>query len=184
MTTSQAGNSKAIEIRTDIMKKSPVIFSHGKESGPWGSKIRRLADEAKILGHDVFSIDYRHTMDPDERVKVLSDHILSLALEPILVGSSMGGYVSLVNSSNHNIKKAFLLAPALYMPDYRVQTYSTKCPVTIVHGWQDDVIPIENSICFAQKERCTLHLVDGDHRLNTSLDLIIPLFKAFLNHDE
>jgi hypothetical protein len=35
-----------------------VIFSNGKESGPWGTKIRTLADIAKAHGHEVDSIDY------------------------------------------------------------------------------------------------------------------------------
>ncbi|MFT6901716.1 MAG: hypothetical protein ACJAXS_001915 [Colwellia sp.] len=35
-----------------------VIFSHGKESGPWGSKITKLANVAKELGFGVDSIDY------------------------------------------------------------------------------------------------------------------------------
>ena len=41
------------------MKKLLVIFSHGKESGPWGSKIRALADVAERLGAQVMSVDYR-----------------------------------------------------------------------------------------------------------------------------
>ena len=39
----------------NIMK---VYFSHGKESGPWGSKIKRLANIAKEHGCSVDSIDY------------------------------------------------------------------------------------------------------------------------------
>ena len=48
-----------------------VIFSHGKESGPWGSKIKRLADVAKAHGLGVESIDYSDTFDPDLRVERL-----------------------------------------------------------------------------------------------------------------
>ena len=35
-----------------------VVFSHGKETGPWGTKIRRLADVAQAAGWQVLSIDY------------------------------------------------------------------------------------------------------------------------------
>jgi hypothetical protein len=38
------------------------------------------------------------------------------------------------------------------------------CPTAIVHGWRDDVIPVENSIGSPQQE-ATLHLVDSDHGL-------------------
>ena len=35
-----------------------IYFAHGKESGPWGSKIKRLAGIAEDLGCAVESIDY------------------------------------------------------------------------------------------------------------------------------
>jgi len=36
-----------------------VIFSHGKESGPWGSKITTMSKVAEQLGFRVESIDYQ-----------------------------------------------------------------------------------------------------------------------------
>ena len=56
----------AVEIGT-------VCFSHGQESGPWGSKIKRLAKVAERCGFAVESIDYRGIGDPDERVAKLLD---------------------------------------------------------------------------------------------------------------
>ena len=41
-----------------------VIFSHGQESGPWGTKIRAMADLAKSMGCAVQSIDYQGIADP------------------------------------------------------------------------------------------------------------------------
>ena len=35
-----------------------VIFSHGKETGPWGTKIKHLASVAQVAGWQVLSIDY------------------------------------------------------------------------------------------------------------------------------
>jgi hypothetical protein len=49
-----------------------VYFSHGKESGPWGSKIKRLANIAKELGYSVDSIDYSDILDPDLRVELFN----------------------------------------------------------------------------------------------------------------
>ena len=72
-----------------------VYFAHGKESGPWGSKIRHLASIAEANGYEVVSPDYSALPDPEARVK----HLLELlSQEPetsniVLVGSSMGGYV-------------------------------------------------------------------------------------------
>lgn len=53
-----------------------VIFSHGKESGPWGTKIKLLAEIAKLQGFDVDSIDYSGIDDPEQRVQKLR-HIIN-----------------------------------------------------------------------------------------------------------
>lgn len=160
-----------------------VIFSHGKESGPNGSKIRRLAHIARDHGCDTQSIDYTDTMDPDQRVERLLQVIQSDDANGLmLVGSSMGGYVSLVASRSVAVKGMFLLAPALYMPGYREQSYETLCPrIEIVHGWSDEVIPYQHSIRFSHDANCSLHLISGDHRLMTVLDQVDTLFQRFLH---
>lgn len=158
-----------------------VIFSHGKESGPWGSKIKTLAELAKSKGYDVDSIDYSDTFDPDERAERLVE-IVKIQKDIILVGSSMGGYASLVASEKLEITAMFLLAPALYIEGYKQQNYKTKCPhIEIVHGWADDIIPVQHSIDFAQESDCTLHIISGDHRLNSSIKEVTKLFDSFLS---
>lgn len=160
-----------------------VYFSHGKESGPWGSKIKRLADIAKEHGYSVDSIDYSDTFDPDLRVDRLLNVLKNAEEDFLLVGSSMGGYVSLVASEQVHVKGVFLLAPALFINGYKQQTYNpkTNTAIEIVHGWSDDVIPVENSIRFAKNRDCSLHLISGDHRLNSSLVVVEKLFSQFLN---
>ena len=87
-----------------------VIFSHGKESGPWGSKIRRLADAAATLGFEVESLDYTGSEDPDERVAILEKRLADETAPVILAGSSMGGYVSAVVAGRRPVSGLFLLA--------------------------------------------------------------------------
>ena len=159
-----------------------VYFSHGKESGPWGSKIPRLASIASLHGCTVDSIDYTDLMDPDQRVERLRDLLNNEEESFILVGSSMGGYVSLVAADDVKAHAVFLLAPALYIPGYQQQRYDPATRhVEIVHGWSDDVIPPEYSIRFAKEAGCTLHLVDGDHRLKGAIGVVEDLFGGFLN---
>jgi len=158
-----------------------VYFSHGKESGPWGSKIKRLANIAKAHGYSVDSIDYSDTLDPDLRVDRLIKVLKNAKEECVLVGSSMGGYVSLVASEQVHVKGMFLLAPALFMNGYKKQTYNHQTSLEIVHGWSDDIIPPENSIKFAKSSDCSLHLISGDHRLNSSIEVVEKLFSQFLN---
>ena len=159
-----------------------VIFSHGKESGPWGFKIKRLSRIAQKLGYHIESIDYTDTMDPDQRVERLRAFLKDEKDSYVLVGSSMGGYVSLVVSESVDAKAVFLMAPALYIPGYKNQQHRSKSPhIEIVHGWSDDIIPVENSIQYAKEADCTLHVISGDHPLNGSIDVVDGLFEAFLN---
>lgn len=132
-------------------------------------------------GFEVDSIDYTDTMDPDVRVDRLVNVLKHEQQDIILVGSSMGGYVSLVASAQVAVKGVFLLAPALYISGYKVQEYPCNTVVEIVHGWSDDVIPPENSIKYAQHTESSLHLINGDHRLNSSMEEVTQLFNVFLN---
>ncbi|OFC69618.1 YqiA/YcfP family alpha/beta fold hydrolase [Alteromonas confluentis] len=156
-----------------------IIFSHGKESGPWGSKIRRLAAEAESAGHTVESLDYTDTLDPDQRVEQLLSHCENSAAPDLLVGSSMGGYVSLVAAEKLQPRGLFLMAPALFMPGYSRQSYLFSGNTSIVHGWNDEVIPFDNSVSFARSKLAALHLVNSDHGLASALDDVAALFAAY-----
>ena len=162
--------------------KSTVIFSHGKESGPEGRKINMMRSVAEKLGYKTISVDYRDIVDVSSRVSLLESIVKKQGKrEIILVGSSMGGYVSTVYANSMNINGLFLLAPALYMKDYPVQEYNPLASkIEIVHGWSDSVIPFDNSIRFAKQHNYTLHILDDDHRLGSSLPKLAKLFKAFL----
>ena len=48
-----------------------VVFSHGRESGPWGSKITAMAAMVRTHGWAAESVDYRGLDDPSERVRKL-----------------------------------------------------------------------------------------------------------------
>ena len=174
------------------MKNLLVVFSHGKESGPLGSKIRALMRVAEQQGADTLSVDYSKHADgaaidrdmPGEanrRVTQLLSTVLPPHRQLVLVGSSMGGYVSTVASSVLKPAGLFLLAPAFYLPGYACQDPVPDATSTlVVHGWGDEVVSPDNSIRFARKHRCVLHLLKGDHRLDAALPAIEPLFSLFL----
>jgi len=71
-----------------------VVFSHGKESGPWGSKITAMAAVVRDLDMGVESVDYRGIDDPARRVEKLITVCRDLPGPIVLVGSSMGGHVA------------------------------------------------------------------------------------------
>lgn len=158
-----------------------VVFSHGKESGPWGSKITAMAEVVRELGAEAASIDYQGIDDPRIRVDRLIDAGRSAAGPLVLVGSSLGGHVSAAAARSLGARALFLLAPAFYMPGFEVYTpRDPGCPVSIVHGWRDDVVPVENSIRWAREHLAALHLLDSDHRLQDRIPEIRDLLRAFL----
>ena len=158
-----------------------VIFSHGKESGPWGSKIAAMAEVARSEGFAADSVDYRGVEDPKDRVTRLLSFCRDLRGDLVLVGSSLGGHVATSASALLRARGLFLLAPAFYMPGYEEQTpRPANCPLTIVHGWQDQVVPVENSIRYAREYGATLHIIEADHRMQDQVPLINYLFEYFL----
>ena len=158
-----------------------VVFSHGQESGPWGTKIKAMAAMVEELGCSARSVDYQGMAEPGDRVAKLIAECESIEDTIILVGSSMGGHVATAAAKRVAAAGLFVLAPAFYMPGYEELTPPPPdTPVCIVHGWHDDVVPVDNSIRFARDSRATLHLVDGDHRLTANITEINAYLKRFV----
>jgi predicted esterase len=163
------------------MTRTTVCFSHGKESGPWGTKISAMAEVAGQMEFKLESLDYRGLDDPAARVDRLVEFCRGLRSPPVLVGSSMGGHVAASASARIRVKGLFLIAPAFYMPGYEALTPQPDCPsISIVHGWRDEVVPVENSIRWAREHGAELHLIPGDHRLTAQLDCVVRLFELYL----
>jgi len=158
-----------------------VIFSHGQESGPWGTKITRMAEAVRALGCRADSIDYQGIADPGERVGKLVEACRDLDGPLVLVGSSMGGHVATAAAAELEASGVFVLAPAYFMPGFENLTPPPpEVPIAIVHGWRDDVVPVENAIRFASGARAALHVLDGDHRLTEKIDEIVELLEQFV----
>ena len=156
-----------------------VCFAHGKESGPWGIKITRLAEVARARRFEVMSPDYSGTQNPHERVQQL------LALAPraaslVLVGSSMGGYVSAMACAALKPAALFLMAPALYFPGWEEEPQGMPGRTGVVHGWDDDIVPVQRAQRFAELHRAELHLLHSGHTLNDQLPLLCRLFDRML----
>jgi pimeloyl-ACP methyl ester carboxylesterase len=158
-----------------------VVFSHGKESGPWGSKITAMAEVVKELGVAVVSVDYRGMDDPTERVQKLIETGLGIEKPMVLVGSSMGGHVSAAAVNHVAARGLFLLAPAFYMPGFEQYTpRHVTVPTAIVHGWHDEVVPVDNSVRWAREHSAALHVLNSDHRLEDQIAAVCNLLRSFL----
>ena len=162
-----------------------VCFSHGKDSGPWGTKISAMAGVARDRGHTAESVDYRGISDPAERVAMLVAHCRSRPGPIVLVGSSMGGHVAAAASSQLEVAGLFLLAPAFYMPGYeRLTPRPGTGRIVVIHGWADDVVLVANGIRWAREYRADLHVYPAGHRLTERLFEINRLLDGFLAHIE
>jgi len=120
-----------------------AIFAHGKESGPWGSKIKALASIAEGMGGEVISINYREHpkgIQHDQNAPGEADRRVGqlLSMNPpehrqlVLVGSSMGVYVATVASAHLKVDGLFLLAPAFYLGGYANQDPTSRSKKTMI----------------------------------------------------
>lgn len=158
-----------------------VVFAHGMESAPWGTKITALGDVARQMGFTAESPDFRHTQDFDERVQ----HLLTLNPECtgklVLAGSSMGGYVAAQACAQLKPAGLFLMAPALYFDGYTAEPQDCPVLTTVVHGWRDDIVPTERALRFAQPRNADLHLLDDGHTLSERIPVLERLFAELLD---
>jgi pimeloyl-ACP methyl ester carboxylesterase len=161
--------------------KKLLIYSHGKDSSPWGEKTSAFADVAQSQGYQVESPDYRGQPDPDQRVSLLLATNWREFEQVVLVGSSMGAYVSAVAAETIKPAGLFLLAPAFYLPGYHRTVFSVPTDRTrVYHGWRDDIVPPENAWRFCREYRIRLTLLDTDHRLMSELPFLTQEFERFL----
>lgn len=162
--------------------KNIVCFLHGKKTGPDCEQIKRLVGVAACRGFETYSADFTATVDPDERIEMLRGLNPQADENLVLVGFSMGGYAAVVASDRIKPQGLFLCSAAFYLPNYTHQDPTPHADfITLVHGWQDTVVPVENAFRFAQKHRTTLHVLNTDHLSLGALEKIAALFVVFLD---
>lgn len=161
--------------------KLTLVFAHGKESGPRGAKITLLAEVAKKHDCHVESIDFRGVSDPDVRVNILKTFLAELQGPFFLVGSSMGAYVVTVASASYRPTAMLLLAPAVYLSGYAEQDPTPFAGQTVVvHGWHDQIVPVDNVLRFCREHSIELYLLPDGHQLLESQSQIKLLFQEML----
>ena len=156
-----------------------IIFAHGMEGTPNGSKIRSLRD----AGFEVLAPDFQG-MALDERVDLLQRVCEEYrTASAVLAGSSYGGLAaSIVAMRMPDAFRGLLLcAPALHLnePPLDAQTVLIApkgMKTAIIHGIDDDIVPISCSIEYAERsgeDIVAFHQVDDGHRLADSHEEII-----------
>lgn len=166
------------------------ILSHGFESGPEATKVTALAEVAQRLGWSHERPDYTD-LDARREISELGDvparlqRLLSLARTAaargplVLAGSSLGAYVSGLTSLQVPVAGLFLLAPPVRMGQ-AAPLDAAMVPTSIVHGWDDELIPAREVIAWAQPRRARVLLVDDGHRLSDHVEASAEAFAALL----
>jgi len=166
------------------------ILSHGFESGPDATKVTALAEVAGRLGWsherpDYTDLDARRDVSELGDVPARLERLLGLARAAaargplLLAGSSLGAWISGRVSLEVPVAGLFLLAPPTRM-DPAPPMDAAPVPVSIVHGWRDELIPAERVVDWARARGARLLLVDDDHRLGGHVRDCAAAFEALL----
>ena len=166
------------------------ILSHGFESGPDATKVTALAVAAERLGWtherpDYTGFDARRDLSELGDVEARQAHLLSLATEAagrgplVLAGSSLGAYISARVSLEVPVLGLFLMAPPTTMG--RLENLEAAAvPTSIIHGWDDELIPAQQVVEWAHARRARLLMVNDAHRLSEHVEASAAAFAQLL----
>ena len=149
-----------------------ILFLHGLESGPHGSKYQAL----KETFGEVLAPDCTGVKDERKRLVIIQQE-MSRAEGPFLVvGSSMGGLMALLlqKENPEQVAALVLCAPAIHRLAAAGLELDNLPPTVVIHGTQDDVVPLKVSRPFGSR----LIKVDDDHRLSNSMPQILDACRA------
>jgi alpha/beta superfamily hydrolase len=151
-----------------------IFFFHGLESGPHGSKYQTMS---KL--YDVISPDF--TDQPLETRLQTAEEVTRGYSDAVLVGSSFGGLVSalLYDRYPERFASYLLLAPALHYASVEDVKNVPQSGV-IIHGTNDDIVPIEPIRQFAEKHNLKFIEVEDGHRLAASHDALLEALGSIL----
>ena len=154
-----------------------VIISHGLNSGPDATKATALAQACDLLGWRCERPDYR---DLDALMPPLGDVNGSISGPVLLAGSSMGAFISAQVSLQLPVRGLFLMAPPIAPDGYDMTLQTAAVPVSVVHGWHDDLIPADEVLRWAKHHQARICMVNDDHRLGAHVDYCAQQFALFL----
>ncbi|KAF1709351.1 hypothetical protein CSC70_11110 [Pseudoxanthomonas kalamensis DSM 18571] len=172
------------------MSRGHCILSHGFESGSDATKVTALAEAAERLGWsherpDYTDLDARREVSPLGDVYARVERLRGLAQTAaargplVLAGSSLGAWISGQVSMEVPLRGLFLMAPPVNMhPAPPLQ--AAEVPLSIIHGWDDELIPAADVVAWAQPRRARLLLVDDSHRLAAHVEASAEAFARLL----
>jgi pimeloyl-ACP methyl ester carboxylesterase len=179
----------------------PVVFAHGLEGSPQGTKAVFLREELGAVS------PWLGELSLAGQVEALAAAIGDRG-PAVLVGSSLGGLAALglAAARPESLVHLVLLAPAVGMArraelrpeveqrrpglfdesrEFSSLAVPAHLPATVVHGLDDDVIRLADVLDLVRRSpSARMILVHDDHPLHASRDLILALVRrAALDRD-
>jgi predicted alpha/beta-hydrolase family hydrolase len=173
------------------VSRGHCILSHGFESGPDATKVTALADAAEKLGWtterpDYTDLDARRDISQVGDVQARLQRLVGIAGAAVarggpvvLGGSSLGAYVSAIASLQVPTRGLFLMVPPLRMGPMPALD-AADVPVSVVHAWHDELIPVAGVIEWARARSARLLLLDDNHRLGAHVETTALAFSELL----
>lgn len=151
-----------------------VVFFHGLESRPWGTKSLYLKEHFEVEAPDFEGMDI---WDRLEKAEAITEGMQDL----VVVGSSYGGLLAALLYSRYpeRFRGYVLLAPALYLP---AADEIERMPenAVVIHGEDDEVVPLQGVREFCAEYGVKVEVVDDNHRLHDSLDPMVEAVRRVI----
>ena len=172
------------------ISNSKLYYIHGYQSSPISNKGILFRQKLNAM-----AIKYRDCKPEDI---VISDCLLSISNVikndeyVVLIGSSLGGYLSVKTAFNHStVKELILLNPAIIPPstdlnsiddmskrilndikDRQLFENKLNTEITILRGTEDKLIPNKWILEFAMAQEATIMFLHDDHRFSYNTAMI------------
>lgn len=146
-----------------------TIYLHGLESTSQSGKARQFAQKFPGMLTPDFTGSFEERMA--QLLPILGDEN-----GWTILGSSFGGLMGGVFTLEHpsQVRKLVLLAPALMLPPFAslADRRTVSVPTVVVHGTEDDVVPLEPVRALAEKvfTNLTYYVVQDGHRLQKAFE--------------
>ena len=148
-----------------------LLFFHGLESGPHGSKFQTLSKHFEIESPDFQNLALEERVAKAEALTEGEDDL-------VVVGSSFGGLVASILYDKHpeRFRGYVLMAPALH--HLEPKSMPERCAV--IHGNADEIVPFEDVKRICAKFGAPFFEVDDEHRLANSHELMVAKVREIL----
>ena len=180
-----AGHHQAYVTKIIVTNNNHLIYLHGSDSNSNSGKARLFREWFPGMTTPDFTGGFSERME--QLIPILENKAAW-----VIIGSSYGGLMGAVFTCEHptQVRKLILLAPALlrdssnayldpltgeylvYLKKSKYHLQSVSVPTIIVHGMEDDIVPLEPVRETAQTlfTDLTYYVVHDDHRLQKSVN--------------